>query len=326
MAWGRRKLHKLIIGLTAGMLGLAGWTTAGAFPEPGKTISIIVPWDAGGGVDTIMRILKPSLEKELGSTVDIVNRPGGGSQTGLTRCVTAPADGYTLCATSMPSTNVTYGDPKRGAPYRQDSFIPIGTFANDNGSAIVAAASPYKTLKDLVEDARKRPGKVRVGTAGRLTNAHVDMLSAQKVMGVKFAPVFFSGGAPAVNALLGGHVDVVFSTPSNYMAQYRSGDVRLLGVMAEEESALLKGVPTFKAQGYPAYGFSTRTLSVPKGTPSNVVETLEAALKRAVHAPGFKEKVQGIGSDWMYLDRAKTTELWQEVDGKVKQILSETSN
>jgi tripartite-type tricarboxylate transporter receptor subunit TctC len=323
---GTKRLQKLLTALIVGTLGLSSWSTAGAFPESGKTINVIVPWDAGGGVDTIMRLLKPRLEKELATTIDIVNRPGGGSQTGLTRCATSPADGYTLCATSLPSTNVTYLDPKRGAPYRQDSFIPIGTFANDSGSAIVASGSAYKTLKDLAEDARKRPGKVRAGTAGRLTNAHLDMLSAEKVMGIKFAAVFFTGGAPTLNALIGGHVDVVFSTPSNYMAQYRSGDIRLLGVMAEEQSALLKGIPTFKAQGFPAYGFSTRTLSVPKGTPPQVVAALEAGLKRAVHAPGFKEQVEGIGSDWMYLDPVKTMQLWKDVDSNVKQLLVDLSN
>ena len=95
--------------------------------------------------------------------------------------------------------------------------------------------------------------------------------------------------------------------------------------MSEEESQLLKGVPTFKSQGYPAYGFSTRTLSVPKGVPPAFVAALEAALKRAVHTPGFKEKVEGIGSDWIYLDGKKTAELWQETDTNVMRVLSEAT-
>lgn len=292
------------------------------YPARGKTITLLVPWDAGGGVDVTMRLLEPHLKAELGATIQIENRPGGGSQAGLTRCAAARPDGYTLCATSLPSTNFTYADAERKAPYNRASFIPIGTIANDVGSVVVKADSKYKTLEDLISDARANPGKVRVGSAGRFTNAHLDMLTAERATKTSFASVFFTGGATATTALLGGHVDAIFSTPSNYMAQVRSGDVRVLAIMSENEIPQLKGVPTFKSQGYDAYGFSTRTLSVQKGTPEDVVLRLQAALQKASASSEFRERIQQVGLEAVYMDGKKTEELWKKVDVDVPAALA----
>ena len=313
-----------LAGLAAATLAalLPAVAPAQDFPAAGRTLTIVVPWAPGGGVDVVMRMIEPALRTELGIAVQVANQPGGGSQVGLTRCAAARPDGYTLCATSLPSTNVTYADAERNAPYNQASFVPLLTFANDVGSVIVKADSRFRTLQDLLAEARANPGRLRAGNAGRLTNAHLDLLTAERAAGVRFAPVFFNGGAPAVTALLGGHVDAVFSTPSNYMAQVRSGDVRVLGIMAEQASPLLPGVPTFRSAGVDALGFSTRTLSVQAGTPPAIVARLREALRRIVHAPDFAPKLEQIGSEFLYLDADATAALWTRVDGEVRVALA----
>lgn len=312
----RLALPMAVIGLTA-----AGGQ-AQTFPEPGKPITIIVPNDAGGGIDVLTRLIAPFLEKELGTQIKIENRPGGATQVGLTYCSVAKPDGYTLCTGGMPSANSTYLNPDRGAPYNRDSFVPLGIYSAEVGSVIVAGDSPYKTLEDLISAARTAPGKIKVGNAGRLSSAHLDILEAERATGVQFAPVFFTGGAPAITALLGGHVDAVFSYPSNYMQLIESGDVRALGVMSPKGSPMLPDVPTFQSAGYDAKGLSARVLFVQKDVPAEIVARLTEAVARAANAPEFKAELVQSGAEWNYMDPAATADLWSEIDTNVKAALA----
>lgn len=300
----------------------AATAVAQDYPAPGKTLTINVPWNAGGGVDAAVRLLQPGLEKTLGIPIQIVNQPGGGSQAGLTRCMAEEPDGYTLCASSLPSTNLTYLLPERNAPYKRESFKPVATIAFEYGSVIVGKNSPYKTIEDLVADARSRPGQIRAGNAGRHTNAHIDLLAFQKATGTEFAPVFFTGGAPAVTALMGGHVDIVTSTPSNYMGQVNSGDVRVLGLMSTEESPLLPGIPTVASFGYDARGFTTRTFSVQAGVPDEIVAKLEKAILEAASTQEFKEGLARLGAELRSLGAKETSELWDQVDKDLIELLA----
>ncbi|GAA4323325.1 tripartite tricarboxylate transporter substrate binding protein [Pigmentiphaga soli] len=318
-------LISILRGAVSGaLLGLCAASAAAAadYPKPGQKLTVVVPWDAGGGVDVSMRLLQPALAKELGMPVQIVNMPGGGSQAGLTRCMAAAPDGYTLCATSLPSTNLTYLIPERKAPYKRESFVPVATFAFEFGSILVTKDSPYKTVSDLVDDARKQPGKIRIGNAGRYTNAHIDLLSFERATGVSVAPVFFSGGAPGVTALLGHHIEALSSTPSNYMGQYKSGDVRVLAVMADEPSALLPGVPTFASAGYKVNGFTTRTLSLPPGVPADIAAKVEGAIRRAVNTPEFQRQLAGLGAEFRYMDGAQSADLWKRTDADLTALLA----
>lgn len=144
----------LCLGLGVGLsLPLVG--AKAAYPEPNKRLKVIVPWDAGGGVDLSMRFIQRGLEEALGIPVDIENLPGGGSQAGLIRCSLARPDGYTLCATALPSTNMTYLLPERKAPYKRASFVPVGTYAIEFGSLVVAKDSPYQSVADVIKAAKK---------------------------------------------------------------------------------------------------------------------------------------------------------------------------
>jgi len=292
------------------------------YPAQGKTLTINVPWNAGGGVDAAVRLLQPGLEQSLGIPVQVVNQPGGGSQAGLSRCMSERPDGYTLCASSLPSTNLTYVVPDRGAPYTRDSFKSVATVAFEFGSVVVGKDSPYKSIEDLVTDARARPGQVRAGNAGRFTNAHIDMLAFERATETQLAPVFFSGGAPAITALMGGHVDIVTSTPSNYMGQVQSGDVRVLGIMSSEESPLLPGVPTIAEEGYEVSGFTTRTFAFQPDVPDEIAAKMEAAILEAAASDQFKEGMARLGAEVRLMGATETSELWDKVDADIVDLLA----
>jgi len=294
------------------------------FPAEGKQINIVVPWSAGGTADISMRLLLPYLEKELGVPVGVENIPGGGSQTGLVRCLNEPADGYTLCATSLPSTNLTYLRSNRNAPYSRDDFAPVATMLSEGGSIVVAKDSKYQTLADLVAAAKENRGEIRIGIGGRYVNAHIEALLFEKAAGVKLAPVFFDGAAPAFAALLGGHVDAVSSTPSNYISLYKSGDVRPLGIMAEQESQVLEGVPTMRSLGYDVVTYSTRTISARKGTDPERLAILEEAFRKVIALDEVGDKiVNQLGSDRYYLDGKDSEALWKNTDEVVGEILAD---
>jgi len=292
------------------------------YPAQGKTLTINVPWNAGGGVDAAVRLLQPGLEQSLGIPVQVVNQPGGGSQAGLSRCMSERPDGYTLCASSLPSTNLTYVVPDRGAPYTRDSFKSVATVAFEFGSVVVGKDSPYKSIEDLVTDARARPGQVRAGNAGRFTNAHIDMLAFERATETQLAPVFFSGGAPAITALMGGHVDIVTSTPSNYMGQVQSGDVRVLGIMSSEESPLLPCVPTIAEEGYEVSGFTTRTFAFQPDVPDEIAAKMEAAILEAAASDQFKEGMARLGAEVRLMGATETSELWDKVDADIVDLLA----
>jgi tripartite-type tricarboxylate transporter receptor subunit TctC len=156
---------------------------------PKKSIQLIIPWDAGGGTDVGFRLLAPLMEKALGQPVEVVNKAGAGSQVGLTEIAKAKPDGYTIGNASGPSAQTIYLDPERKATFKLEDFAPIGLHVFDPGIITVAADSKYKTLKDVVEDAKANPEKVKLSTTGILGDDHLAILQLQQLTGAKFAIV-----------------------------------------------------------------------------------------------------------------------------------------
>ena len=152
----------------AGAVVLLTALPASAFPDKGKPVSIVVPYGAGGGSDGAARALAPFLEKALGTRVNVVNKGGAGSQVGMTYVANSKPDGYTLGYGLWPTLIAIYIDPARKAQFKRDSFIPVALHMIDPGVIAVKADSPFKTLKDLVDAAKKSPEKVKVSDNGLL--------------------------------------------------------------------------------------------------------------------------------------------------------------
>ncbi|MHB0871798.1 MAG: tripartite tricarboxylate transporter substrate binding protein [Chloroflexota bacterium] len=292
-----------------------------AFPEKGKAITMIVPFAAGGSTDVQARLMAPALEKEFGTPVQVANKAGAGSQVGITELTKAKPDGYTIGTTNMPSTLTTYMDPERKATYGRKDMQAVANVAVDPSVVAVAANGPYKTLKDLVDAAKAKPGQVKSGTAGIMSSQHVQSVMFAKATGVEFAHVHFDGGGPALTALLGGHIDVTMSQVGETLPQVKSGNIRILAVMDAEQSKFLPEVKTLEAQGYKVYADSSRGVSVPAGTPKEIVQLYSAALKKVANSDEFKKKMEDQGIAIRYMDTPEYEAYWTSYEEKIKPLL-----
>ena len=164
-----------------------------AFPEAGKPITFIVPFSAGGSTDIAARTLAPYLEKELGVPVNIVNKPGAGSQIGLTEMTQSKPDGYTIAYANLPGPITIYLNPDRKATFTKKDFAPIAMHLINPGAVAVKADGPYQSMKDLVDAAKANPGGIKAATTGLLSDDHLAILNVANAAGVKFAIVHFDG-------------------------------------------------------------------------------------------------------------------------------------
>ena len=232
-------------------------------------------------MDTAARLVQPILEKELGTNVEVINKPGAGGQIGYTALTSAKPDGYTIGATGSPSVVVSPLDPARGAKYTRASFQPLGRQVIDPAVIAVQPDSPYKTLKELLDAAKANPKSMTASTTGLQTGEHFALAQIQETTGSEFAPVHFSEGASqATTAFLGKHVDVLVANVSDVTDLTKQGKARVLGIMTAERSPSLPDVPTFKESGYEVEAGTVRGYSAPAGLPDAVAKKLEAALAK----------------------------------------------
>jgi len=294
-----------------------------AFPEKGRTITFIINQTAGGPTDLAFRVLAAAMEKDLGVPITIVNKPGATGQVGTTELVRSKPDGYTIGNTNLPSTLNNYLEPERKAVFGRKDLQQVANQVVDPECLMVRADSPIKTLKDLVDAAKANPEGLKVGTSGLLGNNHLAAVHFQKAAGIRFRFVHFEGGAPAMNAILGGHVDAVDLTAGTPTAHFRSGAIRYLAIMEKEPSPLFPDVPTFESQGYKMYFASSRGISVRAGTPPEVVEILASAVKRAMESDVVKKKMEELGLVQRYMGPVEYTKYWDELEAKTKPLLEE---
>jgi tripartite-type tricarboxylate transporter receptor subunit TctC len=259
---------------------------------PARPISIMVPSIAGGGTDVGARILAAVAEKKMGQPLVVVNKPGAGTQVGFTELSRQKPDGYYLGFVLLPQVNTIILDPERKAIFNFDSFVPIINQVVDAGLIWVRAESPYKSLKDLIDDARKRPGEVRASTTGILSDDHLAILMMEQAAGVKFRIVHFDGGPQQLTATLGGQVDVSFDNVGVINARIKAGVVRGLAVMDKERSKFLPEVPTTPELGYSSViSSSTRGVMSPKGVPEPVIKKIQEVFLEAMKNPEHMDKM-----------------------------------
>ncbi len=315
-------LAVLVLGFATARDGAAAQSKID-FPEKGRPITFIINQPAGGPTDSAFRVLAGVMEKDLGVPINVVNRPGATGQVGTTELVRSKPDGYTIGNTNLPSAINNYLEPDRKAVFGRKDLQQVANQVVDPETLNVRADSPFKNLKDLAEAARANPETVRLATSGQLGNDHMAAMLFQKAAGVKFRFVHFDGGAPCINALLGGHVDVVSSTAGTPTAHFRSGAIRYLGIMEREPNPLFPGVPTYESQGYKLYFASSRGISVRAGTPPEIVEILAGAVKRAMESDAVKNRMETLGLVQRYMGPADYTKYWDEFEAQTKPLLEE---
>ncbi len=295
------------------------------FPTKGRSIRIIVPFAAGGGSDIEVRTLQPYLEKELGVPVEVENKGGAGMQVGITEAAQARPDGYTIGNANWPAMISLYLEPDRKAAFNRKSFQAVALHTATPEAFVVKADSPYKTLKDLIDAAKQKPGTISVGNTGLLSSDHLGSLYLQKQAGTQFNIVSFDGAGPAGTALLGGHIDVLATGISSMMAMQKSGQVRFLAFFAEDGKKVSQDVPTMAEAGYKgfeAFGLY-RGFFVPANTPQDVVAALDKAMKVAIQNEEQAKKLADVGQIVTYKNSAEFSSFWDEMETTVRPAVEE---
>jgi len=292
------------------------------FPVKGKVINIVVAFPAGGSTDVGARLLAPLIEKAIGTPVQILNRPGAGGQVGFSETGRSRPDGYTIGYVNIPTIITMYLDPARKATFTRGSFQPMAMHVVDPAVIYVRADSPFKTLKDLLDAARAKPDTITMGGDGVMTDDHLVILQLEKLTGTKFAAVQFDGSAPAMNAVLGGHIQSKAGNIGDLGAQFKTGAVRVLAVLDKEENPFLPGVKTAQAQGVNLFSSTGRGLVLPAGTPQHIVTLMTNAVKKAMADADHKRKMDDSMLTLRYMDPDQFTKYWVEFEEQVSPLMS----
>lgn len=295
---------------------------APAWPQRGRPITLIVPYAPGGVTDTAGRLMAGALERELGTPVTVLNRAGAASQIGLGELVRARPDGYTLSYMVLPTVVTHYLEAGgRTPPYTRDSFQPIGNHHLSPQTISVRSESPYRTLRELVEAARARPETISVSTSGQLAVPHSQVLMLEHAAGVRFISVHFTGGAPSVTALLGGHVDALAGGTADALPHLRSGAFRVLGVAAAERDASMPQVPTMREQGFDVIAASATGIVAPAGTPTAVVQALTGAMQRIIASDEHRRALIEYSLIPAYMDPDAYAQFWVDTERRMGPVL-----
>ena len=278
-------------GRRAALLALAGsglalaTTDTKAQAYPIHPIKLVVPFPPGGSVDTVGRALQTQLQLQLGAPVVIENRPGANSVLGAQSVMRAPADGHTILLNA--SLQVVNPLIMSAAQYDAErDFVPISYIGALPQLVVVGASSPYRTLQDLLGDARSRPGQVQWATAAYGAAGHLaaELLKVQAKLDMPIVP--YKGGGPALNDLIGGHVAAMVEPMASAYPQVKGGRLRALAVTVPRRLQALPELPTVSEAGYPGFDMpSWYGFWAPKGTPQAIVERLHREIQAAMRAP-----------------------------------------
>lgn len=304
-------------------LALAGWPGARPWAEPRyptRPIEFIIPFPPGGPADTAARIIQPQLSATLGVPIVLVNKPGGGGALGADHVAKSKPDGYTVfAATNAPVTVVPATQPD--IPYRPSDFAAVGSSMADLGVIVARAGSPWKTLEEFIDYAKKNPGKLTYGSAG-LGTVSFFMVELFKVSyGLDITHVPFQGGGPVRNAIMGGHVTIATGGLNSFAPLIKSGDLIPLVTSAPQRVTGFADVPTLAEKGFPDASLNIwMALFVPAKTPRDVVDTLAQALEKTMKTPSVVAAVEKAGMVVDYRDPAATARLVEVEHETVKKV------
>jgi tripartite-type tricarboxylate transporter receptor subunit TctC len=285
---------------------------------PTKPVNVIVTFAPGGTLDTSTRILAVKAEKFLGQPVIVSNVGGGGGSVALAQVATKKPDGYEI--TSCTSTGLIRIPQLRAVPYGPDDFIPIMHFAAVESGVVVRSDSPFKTFKDLVEYARKNPGKVTYATSGAGSPMHMAMEFVAMKEGIHWTHVPQTGGAPGLAAVLGGHVTAM-SDSTEWLPHVKEGSLRLLATQGEKRMKSFPDVPTFRDLGYDFINETVFMLAAPKGTPAPVIKKLDESFHQAMSDPQFVQTIASIEFAVSYRNSADTKKYLDDAYARFAEMI-----
>lgn len=265
---------------------------------PQRPIRILVPFPAGGGTDNLTRLISSKLTDTYGWTIVVENKPGSGGNLALDQTAKAPADGLTLV---MAQTDNVVLNPLLYSrlTYSPDNDLrSVALVAAGAAVLVVNADSPYKSLDDIIQAAKKDPGRLSFATPGTGTIAHLISEAWQKSSNVKFMHVPYRGMASAMPDLLGGRIDMYMGSIPTLLSHIQSGKVRALGVTTARRSKLLPQIPTYTESGIKGVELaSVWGVMAPAGTPDAIIQQLNEAINKVVNAPDTAKKIADSGAE-----------------------------
>ena len=264
---------------------------------PSKTVTIVVPFPAGGTTDVLARAVSNKLSAAIGQAVIVDNKPGAGATLGADLVAKAPADGHTLLMGAVHHTVATSVYKTLRYSFEKD-FAPITTVALVPNVMAVSAKSPYNSVKDVVAAARANPEKLAYGSNGNGTAQHMIGTQFQMETGAKVLHVPYKGSAPLTTDLLGGQVDMSFDTITPVLPFIKEGKLRALAVTSAKRSSALPQVPTLQEAGVPNIAIGTWFgLLAPAATPKAVIARLNTEVVKIIHSPEFRKQMADIGAE-----------------------------
>ncbi|MDM0083350.1 tripartite tricarboxylate transporter substrate binding protein [Variovorax sp. J31P179] len=319
----RTLIHTALASLAAGLpalpaLAQPSWPT-------GKPITYLVPFPAGGTTDLLARLIAQKLGPALGTSVIIDNKGGAGGSIGSEVAARAAPDGFTLLGGTISSHAINVSlYPKIGYD-PQKSFAPVTLIGTNPVVLVVNQASPYKTLKDLLDASRARPGGLSSASAGTGTSQHLALELMAFKSGVKFTHVPYKGSGPAIQDVIGGQVDMMFDTTVVAGPHIQSGKLRALAVTSAKRLASMPNVPTVAESGIPGLAdfevVSWQAIFVPAGTPAPIVARLHDEIRKILAQPEMQEKLRGFGMEPADLTTAQIAAFQKSEVDKWAQVI-----
>ena len=306
----RRAVLAALIGLS--MSGAAA--VADNFPS--HPITIVVPFSAGGPSDAMARILAERMKTTLGEAILIENVTGAGGSIGVGRAVRSPPDGYTISFGHL-GTHVANGAIYKLGYDLVTDLEPVVLLPSNPMIIVSKNAVPAKSLKELLAWLKARPTPATAGTAGAGSGSHIAGLYFQNVTGIQLQYVPYRGTAPAMNDLVAGQIDLIVDQTSNSIGQVRAGNIRAYAVTAEKRLESAPDVPTTDEAGLPGFHMTLWSgLWVPKDTPKEIVEKLNAAAVDALNDPVVRKQLENLGLQMPPKDQLTPEALgaWQKTE------------
>jgi tripartite-type tricarboxylate transporter receptor subunit TctC len=305
------------------MVAIAAGGASANDPYPTRPVSMVVAFPPGGVADNTARPVSAALERILKQPVVVVNKAGAAGAVGYQTAASSKPDGYTVLmalvsVSVLPEVDKLFGRPPN---YTRDQFTGIARINADPSMLVVRADAPWKTLKELVDDAKKRPGEIVFTSSGLYGAAHIPMEMFMLAAGIKMRHLPTTGGGPMMNAMLGGHAQAVMTPVSLAAAQVKAGKLRLLAHTGTAPVAAYPEVPSFKSLGYDVEYTAWAGLVAPKNTPPHVIKTLRDATRQAVKEPEVVGSHAKLETPIAYMDADEFNAWWAQDAARLAEVV-----
>jgi tripartite-type tricarboxylate transporter receptor subunit TctC len=315
--------RKFVVGSAAVAAALASRPAVAQEVYPSRAITLINPFPPGGAADVVARPFAAVLEPIIKQPVVIETKAGAAGQVGGQFAAAAKPDGYTLLVHIVSISGFAEVDKLFGRPpkFTREDFIPIARFTEGPMALIVNDQQPYKTLKELVDDAKKRPDDIIFSSSGLYGALHLPTALFMKAADIKMKHLPTTGGGPALTAILGNNAQVLVSSVAAASPHLKAGKARALACFSAKRTASLPDVPTLKELGYDVEFSLWVGLFAPKGTPDTIIAKLREESRKAAASEQFAKAIDNIGDVVAYLDQPDFAKFWDQDAKRVEDAV-----